>query len=147
MLISLEWQNKDRMSKWWRCRWRCVPPVLWSSICECDSSEWVFTGEQVYACWLERRNGLRLVFYSGKLASRSYKWGTKKYGISTVFRGSKTNSQASSYRAQGCCFGKEAHWRLMLILGKIFEPDSYLYRIHRLIKIKAKISNISAIIK
>lgn len=54
----------------------------------------------MYACWLERRNGLHLVFYSGKLASRSYKLGTKKYGISTVFRGSKTNSQVSSYRAK-----------------------------------------------
>lgn len=50
-----------------------------------------------------------MVFYSGKLASRSYKLGTKKYGISTVFRGSKTNSQVSSYRAKGCCFGDEVN--------------------------------------
>jgi hypothetical protein len=34
----------------------------------------------------------------------------------------------------------------MFILGKVFKPENYLYLVYRLIKIKAKISNISAII-
>lgn len=121
-----------------------VSVTLWSR---------VFTGDRVYVCWLGRRKGLHFVFYSGELASHSCKLVIKNYGISIVFRGSKTNSHVSSKRAKGCCFGDEANEvrRRRLVGGQclfqeVFEPDNYLYHMHRLIKIKAKISNISAII-
>lgn len=69
-----------------------------------------------------------------------------------VFRGSKTSSQGAFKRVKGFVVGgnylgkRRLVWRLMFILRNVFKPDNYLYHVHRLIKIKAKISNISAII-